>query len=96
MLSPNALKPFLHEKGFEFAVGMKNVSHEDIVLSLSWAPDGKKLASAGTKQSQFGMCHWNQLVGIQIQKDGLPRCLVSHGDQVAFGAMIRLYTCTAA
>lgn len=32
-LTERIKKPFVHEKGFEFAVGMKNVSHEDIVLS---------------------------------------------------------------
>lgn len=81
-------KPFLHEKGFEFAVGMKNVSHEDIVLSLSWAPDGKKLASASWDKT---VAVWDvptgtQLVGIQNPEGWITTVAWSpHSDQVAFG-----------
>jgi WD40 repeat protein len=81
-------KPFVHEKGFEFAVGMKSVSHEDIVLSLSWAPNSKRLASASWDKT---VAIWDvqtrtQLVGVQNPEGWITAVAWSpHGDQIAFG-----------
>ena len=81
-------KPFVHSRGFEFAVGLKSVSHEDIVFSISWAPDGKRLASASWDQT---VAIWDvptrtQLVGIQNHQGWLTTVAWSpRGDQVAFG-----------
>jgi WD40 repeat protein len=81
-------KPFVHSRGFEFAVGLKSVSHEDIVFSISWAPDGKRLASASWDQT---VAIWDvptrtQLVGIQNPQGWLTTVAWSpRGDQVAFG-----------
>lgn len=81
-------KPFLHERGFEFAVGMESVSHEDIVLSLSWAPNGKRLASASWDKT---VAVWDvpagtQLVGIQNPQGWITAVAWSpQGDQVVFG-----------
>ena len=81
-------RPFLHEKGFEFAVGMHSVSHEDIVLSLSWAPNGKRLASASWDKT---VAVWDvptgtQLLGIQNPEGWITTVAWSpQSDQVAFG-----------
>ena len=81
-------KPFLHAEGFEFAVGMKNVSHEDIVLGLSWAPNGKKLASASWDKT---VAIWDvpagkQQVGIENPQGWVTAVAwAPYGDQVAFG-----------
>ena len=81
-------RPFFHEKGFEFAVGMHSVSHEDIVLSLSWAPNGKRLASASWDKT---VAIWDvptqtQLVGIQNPQGWITTVAWSpQNDQVAFG-----------
>ncbi len=81
-------KPFLHEKGFEFAVGMQSVSHEDIVLSLSWAPNGERLASASWDKT---VAIWDvptgtQLLGIQNPEGWITTVAWSpQSDQVAFG-----------
>lgn len=86
-LTERIKKPFVHEKGFEFAVGMKNVSHEDIVLSLSWAPDGMKLASASwdTTVAIWDVPTGTQVVGIQNPGWVTVVAWSPRGDQVAFG-----------
>ena len=85
-------RPFLHEKGFEFAVGMDSVSHEDIVLSVSWAPDGKKLASASWDKT---VAIWEvpagtQSVRIQNSEGWITAVAWSpYSDQIAFGGYDR-------
>lgn len=81
-------KPFLHDRGFEFAVGMHSVSHEDIVLALSWAPNSKKLASASWDKT---VAIWDvptktQLLGNQNSQGWITTVAWSpQSDQVAFG-----------
>lgn len=81
-------KPFVTEKGFEFAVGMKSVSHEDIVLSISWAPNGKQLASTSWDQTVavWDVATRTQLVGMHNPEGWIIDAAWSpHSDQVAFG-----------
>lgn len=80
-------RPFLHERGFEFAVGMKSVSHEDIVLSLSWAPNGRRLASASWDKTVaiWDVPEGTQLLGIQNPGWITTVAWSPHSDQVAFG-----------
>lgn len=87
-LTERIKKPFVHEKGFEFAVGMDSVSHENIVLSLSWAPNGEKLASASWDKT---VAIWDvptqtQLIGMQNSQGWVTTVAWSpQSDQVAFG-----------
>lgn len=81
-------KPFVHDKGFEFAVGLKSVSHEDIIFSLSWAPNNKRLASASWDRT---VAIWEVPAGTQSVGIANPQGWIStvawspHGDRVAFG-----------
>lgn len=82
------IKRFMREEGFEFAVAMKNVSHEDIVFSISWAPNGKKLASASWDQTVaiWDVASGKQRVDIRNRQGWITTVAWSpHGDQVAFG-----------
>lgn len=93
-------KPFVHARGFEFAVGLESVSHEDIVLALSWAPNGKRLASASWDRT---VAIWDvpggtQLVGISNPQGWITTAAWSpHGDQISFGGYdqaVHIYSVT--
>ena len=81
-------RPFLNERGFEFAVGMHSVSHEDIVLSLSWSPNGKKLASASWDKTVaiWDVATQTQVVGVKNPQGWVTAVAWSpRSDEVAFG-----------
>lgn len=86
-------KPFVHREGFEFAVGLKNVSHEDMVLSVSWAPNGKKIATASWDKT---VAIWDAATRAQRVKMENPQGWITtvawspHGDEVAFGGYDQL------
>jgi len=81
-------KPFVHKEGFEFAVGLKSVSHEDWVLSLDWSPDSRYLLS-GSWDETVGV--WDMQQGkqtLQIKNEGgwvRGSCLVTPGQRGSGG-----------